>query len=77
MMETTNRLTEEFVQNHIGRELEILVEEEKMIQGEKYQIGYTKDYVKAGLRSKKEEINKIVTFTPNSAIFIGGEWILL
>ncbi|MCQ2512593.1 MAG: tRNA (N(6)-L-threonylcarbamoyladenosine(37)-C(2))-methylthiotransferase MtaB [Lachnospiraceae bacterium] len=77
MMETTNRLTEEFVRAHIGQELEILVEEEKEIQGETYQIGFTKDYVKAGFRSKDKEINKIVTFIPNSAIFEEGEWILL
>ncbi len=77
MIETTDQLTEEFIRHHIGQELEILVEEEKTIRGEKYQVGYTKDYVKAALRSKKEEINKIVTFTPNSAIFSEGEWILL
>ncbi len=77
MMETTNALTEEFVKRRVGQNVEILVEEEKIIQGETYQIGFTRDYVKAGLKSDEGIINKIVTFTPNDAIFVDGEWILL
>lgn len=77
MMETTNSLTEEFVKQHVGQEAEILVEEEKTIGNEKYQIGFTKDYVKAGLKSDEKLINKIVTFTPNTFTYVDGEWILL
>ena len=45
-----------FMKYYIGRNTEILVEEKCEINGEKYQTGYTKEYVKVAVKSDKKFI---------------------
>ena len=45
----------------LGKEVEVLVEEEKVIQGEKYQVGFTPAYVKVAIKSDENLKNRIVT----------------
>lgn len=43
-----------------GKEVELLVEEYQIIGGETWQVGHTKEYVKAGIRSEEDKSNQII-----------------
>ena len=47
-------------ESYLGKNVEALMEEEKEIQGKKYQIGYTKTYVKAAVESVEDLSNCMV-----------------
>ena len=47
-------------ESYLGKTVEALMEEEKEIQGKKYQIGYTKTYVKAAVESVEDLSNCMV-----------------
>ena len=49
-----------FMKYYIGRNTEILVEEKCEINGEEYQTGYTKEYVKVAVKSDKDLSNTII-----------------
>ncbi len=49
LLELCARNREEFICAHIGRECEILIEEEKTIAGREMLIGHTRDYIPAGI----------------------------
>lgn len=55
-----NRMSEEFRQFYLGKEEEVLFEEEAVIDGISYYVGYTKEYVKAAKRSDISLENKLV-----------------
>lgn len=55
--------SEEYRRSLIGREVEVLFEEEKEIDGEKYFVGHTKEYVKAALKWETNLSNVIVRGT--------------
>ncbi len=42
-------MNQEYLKWHLGRELEVLMEEEVTFSGKKYFLGHTKEYVKAAL----------------------------
>lgn len=50
----------DFMKYYIGRNTEILVEEKCEINGEEYQTGYTKEYVKVAVKSDKDLSNTII-----------------
>lgn len=47
------RQSEEFRSYYLGRAVEILLEEEKEIEGKKYFLGHTRDYVKVAVESSE------------------------
>jgi threonylcarbamoyladenosine tRNA methylthiotransferase MtaB len=61
LIEIGKRMSEEFRQEVIGREQEILIEDQVEVDGETYWQGYTKEYIKMGYSSDRELTNKIVT----------------
>lgn len=65
--ERSNRLLEmeqmqssQYRKSYIGTNVEALMEEEKMIKGQKYQVGYTKTYVKVAVPTNKNLSNQIL-----------------
>jgi len=44
----------------MGRQVEILLEEEAKIDGVLYQVGHTKEYIKAAVIAEENLINRIV-----------------
>ncbi len=50
----------EFLEKNIGQKMELLIEEEQEICGEKYWIGHSKQYEKAAVRSTENLRNKII-----------------
>lgn len=51
--------SKEFRSFYLGREAEVLFEESKQIQGKKYQLGHTVDYVKVALETEEDLVNQI------------------
>ena len=51
--------SKEFRSFYLGKEAEVLFEESKQIQGKKYQLGHTVDYVKVALETEENLINQI------------------
>lgn len=65
--ERSNRLLEmeqmqssRYRKSYIGTNVEALMEEEKMIKGQKYQVGYTKTYVKVAVPVNENLSNQIL-----------------
>lgn len=48
-------------EQYIGKEIEVLMEEHIQIENETYQIGYTKEYIKAAIRQKDSISNYFIT----------------
>ena len=61
LLSITKKQSENYLNSQIGKELEILVEEEIQIDGTKYFVGHSKEYVKTLIRSDENLENKIVT----------------
>ena len=62
-------------ESYLGETVEALMEEEKEIQGKKYQIGYTKTYVKVAVETKRDFSNKIIK--GKAVKLLNGEYLLL
>ncbi len=61
LLDMTERKSEEYRRGWIGRQAEVLFEEEKEINGTKYWIGHTREYVKAALESRYNLANTLLT----------------
>jgi len=59
LMELEEMQSREFRSFYIGKEVEVLFEESKVIDGNIYQIGHTKDYVKVALMTEENLANQI------------------
>lgn len=61
LLQLEKKQSKEFRAFYVGKEVEVLFEETKIINGEAYQLGHTKDYVKVALQSAEELANQIKT----------------
>ena len=52
--------SEEYRKHYIGKEAEVLFEEEKIIDGQAFQVGHTKQYVKVAKKSGQPLGNRLV-----------------
>ena len=76
MLEVGERMQREYLASFLGRELSVLVEEEITVDGEKYQAGFSRNYLKCLIHTNETLINKIVTFIPKETGTISGEHVL-
>lgn len=75
LLQMEKRQSENYRESYLGKTVEVLIEEEKEIQGKKYQIGYTKTYVKAAVEAKENLKNK---FIKGEAVkLLQGEYLLI
>lgn len=61
LIQLGERMSEEFRAYYLGREEEVLFEEEALIDGISYYVGYTKEYVKVAKQSEIPLDNQLVT----------------
>ena len=63
---------EAFEKSYQGREVEVLVEEDAVVNGKAVQVGHTKEYIKIAISSKENLKNKIVKVKvpENSEFFV-------
>ena len=59
LMEAEAQLSEQFRKEYLHKQVEVLFEEEKEIDGQKYQIGHTREYIKAACVSDEDLSGKI------------------
>ena len=52
-------MSKEFRDAYVGKETEVLLEEEIELEGKKYFVGYTKEYVKVAVLSEKNKANTL------------------
>ena len=50
-----------YLQEHFGKDLEVLMEEEMLIDGEKYFVGHTKEYIRVAVKTEEDFTNRFVT----------------
>ena len=60
LLEMAQEYSKEFRNAFIGKEVEVLMEEEKTIDGINYQIGHTPEYIKVAFPSAEKRTNQIV-----------------
>ena len=63
LLELEKKMSEEFRNYYVGKEAEVLMEEEMEYQGETYFTGYTKEYVKVAVKGDKNLSNTFVSGT--------------
>ena len=68
LIEIGEKMSEEFRQYYLGKEKEVLFEEEANIDGENYYIGYTKEYVKIAKISDVPLDNQLIKGTLKKAL---------
>ncbi|MBO4835065.1 MAG: tRNA (N(6)-L-threonylcarbamoyladenosine(37)-C(2))-methylthiotransferase MtaB [Lachnospiraceae bacterium] len=76
MMELTKKMQQGYLRSFLGKELSVLVEEEILWKDERYQVGFSRNYLKCAIPTKEKLINKIVTFVPEEICEINGEPVL-
>ncbi len=61
LMELAKERGKCFRERFIGQQIEVLLEEQKMIDGKKCMVGHTKEYVQVAMETEKDLSNTIVT----------------
>ncbi|KAB1437729.1 tRNA (N(6)-L-threonylcarbamoyladenosine(37)-C(2))-methylthiotransferase MtaB [Candidatus Galacturonibacter soehngenii] len=61
LLAITKKQSEDYLNSQIGKELEVLIEEETQIDGVKYFVGHSKEYVKTLINSEENLENKIIS----------------
>ena len=59
LLELAKRQSKEFRKNYIGRDVEVLFEESREMDGVSCQVGYTAEYIRAAKRTKQDLCGKI------------------
>ncbi|MCH5253985.1 MAG: tRNA (N(6)-L-threonylcarbamoyladenosine(37)-C(2))-methylthiotransferase MtaB [Lachnospiraceae bacterium] len=60
LMQLEKRMSEEYRQAFVGKETEVLFEETKEIDGRIYQVGHTREYIKAAKATQEDLSNRIL-----------------
>lgn len=76
MMGVGEKMQKEYLSSFLGKELSVLVEEEITTDGETYQVGFSRNYIKCAIHTNETLINKIVIFVPKEIGLLQGEMIL-
>ena len=63
LLDLEHRMSEEYRRAYLHREVTVLFEEEKMIDGKIYQIGHTPEYIKAAFETEENVAGKILKGT--------------
>ena len=79
LIELCEKLSEDYRRSFLGKELEMLCEERKTIDGEEYVTGYTREYVRCLAKTPEFERNRLIRGTAEKILREAGtgEYILL
>ena len=61
LMELEAEMSKRYRERFLHKEVEVLFEEEKMINGKRYQIGHTREYIKAAARTDEDLSGQVLT----------------
>lgn len=79
LIKLCEKLSEDYRRSFLGKELEMLCEERKTIDGEEYVTGYTREYVRCLAKAPEFERNRLIRGTAEKILREAGtgEYILL
>ena len=60
LLELAKEQSAQYRRTYLGKEITVLIEETKNIQGEEYQIGHTSTYVKAAIKKREDMKNQFI-----------------
>jgi len=60
LLELAKESGKRFRERFIGQQIEVLLEEQKIVGGKKYMVGHTKEYVQAALETDEDLSNTVV-----------------
>ncbi|MDD6305368.1 MAG: tRNA (N(6)-L-threonylcarbamoyladenosine(37)-C(2))-methylthiotransferase MtaB [Clostridiales bacterium] len=63
LLELEKKMSEEFRNDYLGKQVTVLLEEEVELDGKTYFTGYTKEYVKVAYETGKDMTNQFITGT--------------
>ena len=75
LLEMEGQQSYDYRKSFLGKQVEALMEEEKEIEGKKYQIGYTKTYIKVAVESSYHLSNRIINGRAKE--LLAGEYLVL
>ena len=75
LLEMEQKQSADYRAGYLGKTVEALLEEEKVMNGKKYQVGYTKTYVKVAVETTKDLGNCILEGT--AVELLDGEYLLI
>lgn len=61
LLAITKKQSDDYLNSQIGKELEVLIEEETQVDDVKYFVGHSKEYVKTLIKSEDNLENRIVS----------------
>ena len=64
LLELDERRRQEYMEGFLGKELEVLMEEEVEIDGVHYWTGHTREYLRVAVLSEENLMNQMVLVTP-------------
>ena len=77
LIETGNIQTKIYRQNHIGKELDILFEEEAEIGGENYFVGFSKEYIKCAIKATGDSLSNTIVKAKAVAMTDDNEYLIV
>ena len=75
LLEMEQKQSLRYRESYLGKRMEALIEEEKTICGKKYQVGYTKTYVKVAIEAKEDFSNQMIEGT--AVKLLNNEYLVL
>ena len=60
-MELDRENSEAYILEQRGRDVEILIKEKMVLNGTEYQVGHTKEYIRAAVIAEQDLTNRIVS----------------
>ncbi|MBR5597933.1 MAG: tRNA (N(6)-L-threonylcarbamoyladenosine(37)-C(2))-methylthiotransferase MtaB [Lachnospiraceae bacterium] len=75
LLEMEQIQSQKYREGYLGKTVEALMEEEKIIKGKTYQVGYTKTYVKVAVETEEELNNQFVVGVASK--LLDNEYLLL
>lgn len=61
LLALNERNSEKYLRAHLGKEMEVLMEEPMTIDGERYFVGHTKEYIRVAVKTEENLTNQLIT----------------
>lgn len=75
LLKLNEEMSEDYRRAFLGKKTEILLEEEMMLDGVRYQTGYTREYIRVALQTDEDLSGKIITGIPKK--FLAPDMLLV
>lgn len=63
LIQLSNHMSKEYRKSMLGRDVEILFEDSKVIEGRRFQLGHTREYIKIAKETHEDLNNNVIDGT--------------